>query len=411
MEFFTRSSLAGIFKMKNLIHFRRSHQKKYPLRLFLVVLAFISSECSTVRVEKAITLNGDDWVLYGGNPGRTNFTEAVLRPPLVQVWEYDVGAGFGNCSAAVADSLVVVGNLQGELHFINIGKGKRVGYTDLGPAIVGTPIILGENICAALTQTEESLVAYDFRMGAVAWKAKVGSIETSPAIFEKKIFATTLDGALVCVDQTRGAVVWTYKIPANERKISIRSSPATDGRTVLFGADDGKLYAVAVQDGRLRWSFQTEGSIVASPSTFDERVFIGSQDGWYYALDADKGTLIWKHNLHSPVFASQAVTDKEIFLGTPDGNLHCLDIGTGKELWRFRANSVISAAPLITGDIIYVGSLDKFLYSLDRVTGALVWKTELPGRIRTSPVVWRDNMILLVENRSVIVFRPESKKI
>ncbi len=62
-----------------------------------------------------------------------------------------------------------------------------------------------------------------------------------------------------------------------------------------FGSSvDHKVYALDLATGRTRWTFYTEGPIRFAPTLEAGRLFVGSDDGHVYCLSADDGRLIWK---------------------------------------------------------------------------------------------------------------------
>lgn len=363
--------------------------------------------CGTVRLDRSLTVRGNDWPMYGGSAARTNVANFVVRPPLSELWEYEAGGGFGGCSPAVADSMVVVGTLNGELHIISLRNGKRVGHVDLGAAIVGTPAIGKDAVYVALTRTRRSLVAYNVKTGEILWRSELGDIESSPLSQSQSLYVTTMDGKLVCAGQADGKVKWTFTVSSDEKKTAIRSSPAADSTSIYFGADDGVVYAVALPDGKLRWSVRTEGSVVATPTVKYGCVYVGSLDEHFYAIEARSGSVVWKRNLGSRIYGSQAVDAQRIVVGTADGTVFCLNAATGNIHWQYRTKSVVGSAPLFSGEIVYVGSLDKSLYAIDVEAGNLLWSREFEGRIRGTPVAWQNNLIVQVEDRSIVALKPE----
>jgi outer membrane protein assembly factor BamB len=400
VEFFTSSFSGGIFDNK-----LTDQKMGLLLRQYKIVIAFVlvcTDGCGVLRMYEPVKVRFNDWAMYGGNPQRTHLAQYGVQLPLEQVWEYDAGAGFANFSAAVAESLVFVGTLQGELHAVRIVDGKRVGATDLGSAIVGTPIVANNLVYVSMSRNGDNLIAYDLLRGGIAWRVKTGDIETSLLMLENRLYLTTLRGELLCVERFTGDIAWQYEIPSRDRRIQIHSSPAANFERIFFGADDGKLYAISLKNGKPRWSFTTARSIVATPSVNEGRVFVGSTDHSFYCIDAEKGTLVWKSDLGSAIYATQAIDRERVYVGTVKGEFFCLDQRTGEVLWNFNAGSVINAAPLISGDVVFVGSLNKQLYALDAGTGHLLWSKEFSSRIKTTPVAWKGNLIVLLEDRKVV---------
>ena len=299
-----------------------------PRFLFILVL-FGAASCSYIKLQQAPATTADDWTMYGGTIGRTNAAKSVVAPPLAPVWEYDASAGFSPYAAAIADSLLFIGNLQGELHIVHAATGQSLGSHDFGSAIVGTPIVDGGALYLALTREEENLICFNLTFGAIAWQKRIGDIESSPLLVGRRLYVTTVQGQLVCVAAKDGETLWTYDLPRTARTRIIRSSPASDSSIVVFGCDDGKVYAVGIDDGKFRWSANTGASIVGSPSVWNGKVFVGSRDRNFYAFDILTGKQVWKRALGAMIVSSQAIGEGCVYVGTVGRNVFCLNAKTG----------------------------------------------------------------------------------
>lgn len=361
--------------------------------------------CSYLRLQQVPLATADDWTMYGGTIGRTNVARSEIDPPLIPFWEYDASAGFGPYSGAIVGDYLFVGNLQGEVHVINIVTGKGAGSYDFGTSLAGTPVINQGEMYVALSRNDESLLAYNLVTGSIDWRAKLGDIESSPLLIGKRLYVTSMQGTLTCVEISTGETAWTYRLPQRLRTRVIRSSPASDGTSIIFGGDDGGVYAVGAADGKLRWSATTGGSIVASPSVALGKVYVGSLDNTFYAFDAGTGKQLWKQPLGSRIFSSQAVTDRSVFVGTSGRLVYCLDAQTGAVVWRAATGSVVNATPLVSGSVVYVGCLDKTLYAYAAETGELLWKYKTEGRIKTMPLASKEFLFVMAEDRFILAFK------
>jgi len=68
------------------------------------------------------------------------------------------------------------------------------------------------------------------------------------------------------------------------------------GGIAYFGSSiDNKVYALDIAEGKIRWSFYTQGPVRFAPTIYNGRVYFGSDDGYVYCLDAKDGSLIWKY--------------------------------------------------------------------------------------------------------------------
>ena len=123
--------------------------------------------------------------------------------------------------------------------------------------------------------------------GSERWRRDIGWTESSPAldangtIFIGARSDTGKSGALLAMEPTRGAKIWSFPV-----RTYIDSSPAVgrDG-TVYFGSDDGIFYAVTT-DGRQCWTLDVgararmSGEIDTSPALGpDGTLFFGHAGG------------------------------------------------------------------------------------------------------------------------------------
>jgi outer membrane protein assembly factor BamB len=187
-------------------------------------------------------------------------------------------------------------------------------------------------------------------------------------------------------------VKWAF--PTGAR---IVSSPVSYQDLVIFGSDDGNLYAVEAASGRQRWVVRTRGPVASTPAVADGRVYAASYDGRMYAVDARTGEVAWKfategerrfeaRGLHGMTPKSQtypdpydvflssaAVAGRRVFFGSGDGHVYALDAETGSLIWKHETGDVVHASPALADGLVVVGSWDGRLYALDAATGAARW--------------------------------------
>jgi outer membrane protein assembly factor BamB len=377
--------------------------KRTAIQLIWFIL--ISSGCAGLRIDQTIRSSAQDWVTLGGSPSRSNQTIGTLVPPLDEQWQYNTVGGV-SASPLVKDSVVVVGTLNGELQVVNFSNGKRLGYLTLEGPVVGTPVWDKTSLIVPLSTNNESLISIDLNHSFRPWKVVLGPIESSPLLYEDRIFVTTLEGKVFCLNKKDGSEVWKFKTDIDEFRKPIRSSPACDGKNLVFGCDDGYVYAVDRSEGGLRWKYKTGASVFATPILLKDRVVVGSLDGYVYCLEVETGKLVWRFGSGSKIYASASTNGRMVFVGAADGRFYALNADNGTPFWTFTTKSVISSAPLLSGEVLYVGSLDRTLYALQATTGQALWQYTAPGRIRVSPVLWGNTLLVTSEDKYIIALAP-----
>lgn len=372
-----------------------------PLLLFSVVL----SGCGSIRIKAPMKLHVDDWPTDSRVAARTGEAAVSLLPPLGLAWEYDISGGFGAGSPLIVDTFVVVGNLRGELHVVNSRTGKRVGWVDLGEAIQGSPVVDGNVAFVPLSNTSESLVAFDLGDGTTRWKQRYGDIEASLLLLKQNLFVGNTAGEFYCVERTKGDLVWKFSLPDNLKHKGIRSAAAADGSTVIFGADDGIVYALEAETGKLLWTYQTGGSVIASPSIAGDRVFIGNLTGAASALDINTGVPLWTFNAGSSIHASAVLSDTLVLFGTTGGLFYALRTDSGTPAWSTDLDGPVNSSAVVSGDVVYVGTLKKYILGLSLTDGSIIWRYELRGRIKTPPSIARGKLVVATDDKLLVAFQ------
>ena len=379
-------------------------RKKVTRVLTAILLSGVLCSCEGLQIDRQLKSSPADWGTFGGSPTRTNQCASSMMPPLRQVWQYDAGSGI-TATPLVRDNVVIICTLKGELHAVDLQSGKRIGYLTLDGAATGTPVWSGTAVCIPISTEDETIESINVHDGTRNWRVKLGQSESSPLLYDRRLYVTSLNGVLYCLNVTNGDEIWKFQTATDDERKPIRSSPASDSSVVVFGCDDGILYAIERATGIQMWKFKTGESIFATPVIARGRVVFGSLDGKVYCLELRTGRLYWSFDTKSRVFGAASSNDTLAFVGTTDGHCYALDLENGSVVWKFNAKSVINSAPLVTKNLLYVGSLDKNLYVLDIWTGKEIWRYEAEGRIKVSPVIWNGTLLVTSEDNYVTAFR------
>jgi outer membrane protein assembly factor BamB len=155
------------------------------------------------------------------------------------------------------------------------------------------------------------------------------------------------------------------------------------GDTLLVGAADGGVRAVAKDTGKVLWRFQTGERVVARPVGVEDRVYIGSMDGHLYCLDRQTGEQRWAFDSRSAVISSATVIGGRVLFSNDRNEVYALDAETGKYLWHKRRSHRTEftitgqGAPAVADGAAIVGYSDGALVAMALEDGATRWSVSL----------------------------------
>ncbi len=308
---------------------------------------------------------------------------------------------------------VVVPGDTGELRAVTPeGDVRWVAATDSdGRGVHGTPAIA--NGAVYIGAYDGALYAFDLETGERYWKTGLGgSIGSSPGYYDGLVYVAveypTPSGALFAVDAVDGEIVFDDRRPTNHP----HSTPAVDrdaGR-IVFGDNDGYLYAWSFPDLTFAWSFETGDAIKGPVATDGERVYVGSWDEHVYAVDLADGTEAWATETGSLVMSGPSVDrrDDTVYVGSHDGNLYALDRATGAVDWTYRSAGQIIGCPVVTAEHVLFGSYDSRLYAVRRADGDRAWTVDCDGVVTATPLV-TDDAVYVTERATEAYLDPEDE--
>ncbi len=215
---------------------------------------------------------------------------------------------------------------------------------------------------------------------------------------------------------------WERQLPAfemawpNESRLHFDASyePVVMGKLLFVGSPaDGSVRAFDTDTGQQRWRFYTEGPVRFSPAAWQGKLYVASDDGFLYCLSAEEGKVLWKvrgapqqrpqfqhlgnNRLISywPVRGGPVLADGTVYFAagiwpTMGVSIVAVDAQTGQRQWinndgnrlsqiRIDHNALHEAglSPqgylLINGDKLLVPNGRSFPARFDRKTGELLY--------------------------------------
>ncbi len=265
-----------------------------------------------------------DRIVYFGSSD--HFIYALQIDDGKLVWKFETGDMVHAKPVINKDSLFV-GGFDGKMYALHAKTGKLLwtfqsvgdayfpkGELQKGPLLFNNTLYVGSR--------DYNIYALDPATGRGKWNMKEqGSwVIATPFEWNNYIYFGTSDTHnFYCLDANYGGIKW--KLPLNMR---VYGSAVTDGSLIYFGCFNGKLYGVDPLTGKIKKSFQTDGSN-QNYFTIYEKDDQFRKDFDRYGKDfelAEKKIL----SLGS-IIATPVVQDSVIFFGSADGNFYAVKTG------------------------------------------------------------------------------------
>jgi outer membrane protein assembly factor BamB len=269
---------------------------------------------------------------------------------------------------------------------------------------------LGSGVLAVVWETGK-VQAYNAATGQPLWREpfrRSHELSGEPAVGPDCVVFGSTDCNVWCLDLKTGVDRWHYTTRA-----IVRSTPLIVGDRVLVGADDGRLYALALKDGRYLWAFPffeqaDRRPIIGGPALSGQAAVCGSCDRTALGLDLATGRFLWRRRIGSPIIARTTADRDKVYVAAESGTAACLRAATGQIVWVFRAPSLIRSPILVSDGRAYVVGSDRVLSCLNAETGVVLWQRTIRAR-PTTPAGAQDRRIYLgMSDGTVEALSPET---
>lgn len=366
-----------------------------------ILLSILLISCSGVKLSQKIVLSEGDWCMSGNSPEQKNIANIELSPPLYKMWEYDIEAGVGYGGISVADAVVFVNSLAGELFSFDISTGSKLGTLKFLGKDAGTvPLVLGNDIVFTFAGDDKySAASYNLLEGRLNWQKNYGYIQTSPVYKDGYIYFGTVSGNMVKIVDSTGLSLWKFYCSE-----PIHTTCAVSGNSLVFGTDKGSFICLNTDKGTENWRLRLNSPVYSIPMIHNETVYFGCDDSNYYAVNLSSGSVKWAMNVKTKIISGSTLFNDSlaVFAGI-NGTVYALNANNGNLIWDFVTNGTITASPVTSGKYIYITSFDSHIYCLDGSSGTMLWNYEFENKSRTSPVIWK-NYLFTSADRSVFCF-------
>lgn len=247
----------------------------------------------------------------------------------------------------------------------------------------------------------------------IVWDDSVGDgvdyyfSRLTPVVAYDKVFAASRQGLVKAFDQASGKPLWKIDLAEyrDEGMFSSVSQLWSDGvsarlsggitaayQKIFFGSENGVVFAMDVDSGKLAWQAKVRGEVLAAPAVDEGVVIVNTGAGVMHALDAETGEQRWIYESEVPALSLRGVAQPSIssggaIVGTASGKVAVVLIENGQILWEQTIAAASGATELerlvdidsqtiVFGGIVYVVSYNGTLAAVELRSGRVLWKRE-----------------------------------
>jgi outer membrane protein assembly factor BamB len=299
-------------------------------------------------------------------------------------------------SPALAGDGVYVAGRDGTVERLNVRDGQSRWRVTLDSPLSGG---VGSDGRLVVVATDEGVVyALNASNGSVLWRARVSSeVLAAPVVGDGLVLVRSGDSRVFAFGIDDGKRRWVYERAAASLIVRSPAGLSIDGDTAYAGFTGGKLVAISMEDGGLRWEatvavphgateLERVTDVEGEPAVQGREVCAAAYQGRVACFDARNGNPIWTHEISS--LTGVSLDARYAYVSDDRGAVYAFDRTDGRSVWKQNklANRRTSL-PLPLGNEIVVGDLEGYVHFLARQSGAFVARFATDGGpIRAAPI-------------------------
>ena len=250
--------------------------------------------------------------------------------------------------------------------------------------------------------------------GKQRWRSRVSSEVLAPAALANGlVIVRSVDNRIFAFDEQDGKRRWVYqRAPAS---LIVRSPAGVTvvGETAFAGFSGGKLAAIALSNGGVRWEstvaipkgateLERVTDVVGEPVVQGREVCAAAYQGRVACFDMASGRQLWTRELSS--LTGVAVDARYAFVSDDRGSVHELDRTNGRSVWKqdklaYRQLSI----PAPVGNVVAVGDLEGYVHFLSRDSGAFIARySSGGGPVRAAPLALASSVLIQTQDGTLV---------
>ena len=312
---------------------------------------------------------------------------------------------------AVADNSVFAAGRDGTVRRFDAASGRELWSASAG-ARLSAGVGADARIVAVATE-EGEVFAFDAASGAKRWTARVSSeVIAAPAVGADLVLVRSIDNRVFAFEVKDGKRRWIYQRAPSSLIIRAPSGVAIQGDTAFAGFAGGKLTAIALSNGGVRWEatvalpkggteLERVTDVVGDPVVQGREVCAATYQGRVGCYELASGRQVWARDVSS--LTGVTLDPRYAYVADDKGALQAFDRSNGRSVWKQDklAHRELSAAQPV-GEAVAVGDFEGYVHFLARDTGAFLARYPSGGGpVRAAPKPIPGGVLVQTQNGSL----------
>ncbi|MBP6814582.1 MAG: outer membrane protein assembly factor BamB [Burkholderiaceae bacterium] len=335
---------------------------------------------------------GSFWPWSDSRPKLPDPPAASASLPARIAWTVKLPAGGVGFAPVVANGALFAAAADGTVVRIDPATGRTVWQVNAGKRLVVGPGSDGEVVVVA--SRDGTLIALD-SAGKPRWSVPLGAEAVSvPSVGLGLAIVRTADNRISAFETDTGKRRWIVSRQLPPLVLRQTSSIAIAPGTAYAGLPGGRLVAIGLQNGVLRWEaavsnprganeIERIADVIGSPLVSGREICAGSYQGKVACFDAPTGRAIWARDVATA--GGIDIDARLVSVSDDKGHVQAYS-RTGTSVWRQEKLARRDpSAPLSVGPALVVGDVQGFVYLLSRDDGAIAARFASDGTPVVSP--------------------------
>jgi len=316
--------------------------------------------------------------------------------PVRTLWRASIGAADSYVFVpTVVDGSVFAAGADGSVARFDEGSGRELWRVNVRSRLSGG--VGSDGVLVAVGTAEGEVIALE-TSGQVRWRARVSSeVLAAPEVAGDLVIVRSADSRIFGFDARDGRRIWVYQRATPSLAVRSPAGAVVRAKYVFAGFPGGKLVALALSNGGLRWEgtvslprgtteLERMSDVTGLPWIGDGQACAVAHQGRAACFDLANGNMLWARPMSSS--AGISVSSRYVFVSEDIGAVSALARSGGTSLWRqdklqYRRLS----APLVLGGDVIVGDVEGYVHVLSADTGAFVGRLQTDGSPIAAPPV------------------------